>query len=70
MKQRDKKIPSKFENVTGFTFTTIGGEMMIVFHGFEDDNDMPEFAEFVFSRLKMDFTSIAGIEKPVSPTIH
>ena len=54
MSDRDKKIPDKFKDVTGFTFTTVGGEMMIVFHGFYDDSDMPEFAEFVFSRLKMD----------------
>ena len=53
MSNRDKKIPDKFQDVTGFTFTTVGGEMMIVFHGFHDDEDMPEFAEFVFSRLKI-----------------
>ena len=42
----------------------------IVFHGFHDDDDMPEFAEFVFSRLKMDFTSFGGMKDPPSPTIH
>ena len=70
MSKRDKEIPDKFKDVTGFTFTTVGGEMMIVFHGFYDDSDMPEFAEFVFSRLKMDFTSFGGMKDPPSPTIH
>ena len=40
MSNRDKKIPDKFQDVTGFTFTTVGGEMMIVFHGFYDDFNM------------------------------
>ena len=70
MSDRDKKIPDKFKDVTGFTFTTVGGEMMIVFHGFHDDDDMPEFAEFVFSRLKMDFTSFGANADLTPPTIH
>ena len=70
MSNRDKKIPDKFKDVTGFTFTTVGGEMMIVFHGFHDDDDMPEFAEFVFSRLKMDFTSFGANQDLTPPTIH
>jgi hypothetical protein len=70
MSNRDKKIPDKFQNVTGFTFTTVGGEMMIVFHGFYDDSDMPEFAEFVFSRIKMDFTNFGTMWDRPSPTIH
>lgn len=70
MSKRDKKIPDKFQDVTGFTFTTVGGEMMIVFHGFYDDDDMPEFAEFVFSRLKMDFTSFGANQDLTPPTIH
>ena len=70
MSNRDKKIPDKFKDVTGFTFTTVGGEMMIVFHGFYDDSDMPEFAEFVFSRLRMDFTSVGANQDLTPPTIH
>ena len=67
---KDKKIPDKFKDVTGFTFTTVGGEMMIVFHGFEDDHDMPEFAEFCILKIKNGFYKFGGMKDPPSPTIH
>ena len=53
MNDKDKKIPSKFKEVSGFSFTTYGGELMIVFSGFEDEQDLPEFADFIFRKIKM-----------------
>ena len=56
MSNRDKKIPDKFKDVTGFTFTTVGGEMMIVFHGFYDDAICLSL-QSLYSPVQMDFTS-------------
>ena len=55
MNDKDKKIPSKFKEVTGFSFTTYGGELMIVFSGFEEETDLPEFADFLFKKIKMNY---------------
>ena len=65
MSNRDKKIPDKFKDVTGFTFTTVGGEMMIVFHGFEDEQDLPEFADYLFRKIKMNYLNVDK-----APTVH
>ena len=54
--------------MSGFSFTTYGGELMIVFSGFEDEKDLPEFADFIFKKIKMNYTSI-GPEFE-TPTIH
>ena len=68
MNDKDKKIPNKFKEGTGFSFTTSGGELMIVFSGFEDEQDLPEFADFIFRKIKMNYTSIGqGFE---TPTLH
>ena len=68
MNYKDKKIPSKFKEVTGFSFTTYGGELMIVFSGFEDDRDLPEFADFLFKKIKMNYINAGQEFEP--PTIH
>ena len=71
MNDRDKKrfkIPEKFKEVTGFSFTTYGGELMIVFSGFEDEQDLPEFADFIFRKIRMNYTNIGPGFEP--PTLH
>ena len=67
MNDKDKKIPSKFKEVTGFSFTTYGGELMIVFSGFEDETDLPEFADFLFKKIKMNYINAGQEFEP--PTI-
>ena len=69
MNDKDKKIPSKFKEVSGFSFTTYGGELMIVFSGFEDEKDLPEFADFIFKKIKNELHKSIGPEFE-TPTIH
>ena len=69
MNNKDKKkqleLPSKFENVSAFTVTTFNGELMMVFNGFQDHEDMPEFADYVFRKIKMKYW-----DKEKVPTVH
>ena len=39
--------------VTAMTFTTFNNELVISFDGFEDQKDIRDFADFVFSKIKM-----------------
>ena len=39
--------------------------LVLSFHGFQDREEVKEFADFIFSKLKMNYQSL---EKP--PTIH
>ena len=64
-KKKQFEIPSKFKNVSGFTFTTYGGDLMMVFNGFEEEADLPEFADFIFTKIKMRY-----FDKDKVPTIH
>ena len=50
-KKKQLEIPNKFKNVSGFTVTTFNNELMMVFNGFEDQDDLPEFADFVFQKI-------------------
>lgn len=68
MNKRHKKrfkIPEKFKEVTGFSFTTYGGELMIVFNGFEDEKDLPEFADYLFKKISMHYWDAGK-----APTVH
>jgi len=68
MSNKQKKkltIPNKFKNVSAFTITTYNGELMMVFNGFEDNEDMSEFADFVFSKIEMKYW-----DKDKVPTVH
>ena len=69
MKKTDKKkhkyIPEKFKSIESFTFTTNNDELMVVFHGFEQEMDMDHFAEFMFGKLGMHFNKFKG-----PPTLH
>lgn len=64
-KKKQLKIPDKFKNVSAFTFTTYSGELMMVFNGFEEETDLPEFADFVFTKIKMRYYNNDKI-----PSIH
>jgi hypothetical protein len=68
MSKTNKKkfiIPEKFKNVTSFSFSTYGDELMVVFTGFEKETDIGEFADYVFSKIKMNYFHAEG-----PPTIH
>ena len=74
MNDKDKKIPSKFKEVTGFSFTTYGGELMIVFSGFEEETDLPMQVKslqifYSFEEvIKMNYINAGQEFEP--PTIH
>ena len=59
MKNKKFKIPEKFKDVQSFSFTTFGNELMVVFHGFEQEKDLAEFADFLFGKIKMNYKNIA-----------
>lgn len=64
-KKKQLEIPNKFKNVSGFTVTTFSNELMMVFNGFEDQDDLPEFADFVFQKINMKYW-----DKDTIPTVH
>jgi|TARA_B100000959_G_C14908037_1_gene593899 hypothetical protein len=47
------KVTDKYKNVSAMTFTTFNNELVISFDGFEDQKDIRDFADFVFSKIKM-----------------
>ena len=60
-----KYLKDKFKNVSALSFTTYGNELVINFSGFEDQDDLKEFAAFVFSKIRMRYLHFTE-----SPTIH
>ena len=64
-KKKHIPIPEKFKNVTAFSYTTYGGDLMMIFNGFEDEKDLPEFADFVFAKIRMKY-----FNKDEIPTVH
>tara|TARA_X000000950_G_C13759770_1_gene596302 strand:- start:741 stop:950 length:210 start_codon:yes stop_codon:yes gene_type:complete len=62
---KDKKILEKFKKVNAITFTTYNNELVISFDGFEQEEDMREFADFVFAKIKMNY-----FNSPNLPTFH
>ena len=68
MKDMDikKYIPEKYKNVQGLSFTTKNKELVISFDGFEEDDDLKEFADYVFSKIRMRYWH----EENGPPTYH
>jgi len=60
-----KYIKDKFRNVTAISFKTYDNNLIMDFSGFEDEEDLQDFCEFVFNRIYM--RSNFG-DRP--PTIH
>jgi|TARA_R110000822_G_scaffold2967_1_gene13528 hypothetical protein len=60
-----KSIKDKFKNVTAISFTTYNKDLVIDFTGFKDEEDIQEFADFVFAKIKMRYDHLEG-----PPTIH
>jgi len=61
----NKYIKDKFRNVSAISFKAYNRELIINFSGFEQEEDLNEFCEFVFGAIKM---SSNYSEKP--PTVH
>ena len=55
MKDMDikKYIPTKYKNVQALSFTTRNKELVVTFEGFEEDEDIREFADYVFAKIRM-----------------
>ena len=60
-----KYIKDKFRNVTAISFKAYDNDLIINFSGFETEQDIEDFCEFVFNRIHM--RSNSG-ENP--PTVH
>ena len=58
-------IKEKFKNVSAISFSTYHKELMINFSGFESQEDLKEFADFVFAKIKMRYSHMGD-----PPTIH
>ena len=58
-------ISDKFKNVSAISFTTFGDELVINFSGFDHHDDLKEFADFVFAKIKMRYSHLTD-----PPTIH
>ncbi len=48
-------ILDKYKNVSAISFTTYNNELVISFDGFNNQEDIREFADFVFSKIKMKY---------------
>ena len=58
-------IKDKFRNVTAISFKAYDNDLIINFSGFETEQDVEDFCEFVFNKIHM--RSNFG-ENP--PTVH
>ena len=57
-------IKEKFKDIEAISMGS-HESLVISFHGFQDKTEVKEFADYIFSRIKMNYSSL---EKP--PTIH
>ena len=56
VQQRHKdmnNILDKYKNVSAISFTTYNKELVVSFDGFESEEDIRDFADFLFSKIKM-----------------
>ena len=66
IKKHKDFIPVKYKNVQALSFATRNKELVISFDGFEEDEDLKEFADFVFSKIRMRYWH----EENGPPTYH
>jgi len=60
-----KYIKDKFRNVTAISFKSYDNDLIINFSGFEDEEDLQDYCEFVFNNIGM-YSNFN--DKP--PTVH
>ena len=46
-------ILDKYKNVSAISFSTFNKELVVSFDGFENEEDIKDFADFLFSKIKM-----------------
>ena len=46
-------ILNKYKNVSAISFSTFNKELVVSFDGFENEEDIREFADYLFSKIKM-----------------
>jgi len=61
----NKFINEKFRNVSAISFKAYNKELIINFSGFQEEEDLNEFCEFVFRSIRMPSNFSEG-----PPTIH
>ena len=61
----NKFIKDKFQNLSAISFKAYNNELIINFSGFEQEEDLAEFCEFVFNAIKMPSNFNEG-----PPTVH
>ena len=61
----NKFIQDKFRNVSAISFTAYNKELIINFSGFQEEEDLNEFCEFVFRAIKMPSNFSEG-----PPSVH
>ena len=65
-KDKEKKfLPEKYEEVSAYSFTTYNNELVISFDGFQNQQDILEFADFVFAKIRMRYWHTDKV-----PTFH
>ena len=62
----NKYIKDKYRNVSAISFKAYNNELIINFSGFESEEDISDFCEFVFNAIKM--PNNFNNEGP--PTVH
>ena len=58
------KLMDKYKDIEAISMGS-NESLVITFHGFSDRDEVKEFADYIFSRIKMNYSSL---EKP--PSIH
>ena len=58
------KLMDKYKDIEAISMGS-SESLVISFHGFQDRDEVKEFADYIFSRIKMDYKSL---EK--APSIH
>ena len=59
------KISDKFKNIQAVTYSTYQDELIISFSGFATEEDLKEFADFVFAKIQMRYVDLKNM-----PSIH
>lgn len=49
----ENNILDKYKNVSAISFSTFNKELVVSFDGFENEEDIREFADYLFSKIKM-----------------
>ena len=59
------RIKDKYKNISAYSFSTYNNELVISFDGFANQDDITEFAYYVFAKIKMRYWHTDKV-----PTFH